>query len=282
MLTNRFDFVILFDAKNCNPDGDPDNDNSPRVDTETMHGLVTPFCIKRKIRNYVLNRYADKKGYEIVVQSDRPLNDKYEDAYASIELTNAKKDKDAAAKACKVMEEKYYDVRTFGQIMTTGSYSCGRVTGPVQINMAESIDAVHPVSMTITRQAKTTKERSDASDTEFGQFKYIPYGLYMAVGHVSPGEAVKSGMTDDDVNVLWEAIINMFEDDRSAARGDMAVRKLIVFKHDSPYGNCRFTELEDKVQVKRKPGVSVPRSFKDYDVTIDRNMPEGVELQILL
>lgn len=284
MLNNKYDFVLLVDCSYGNPNGDPDADNMPRIDYETQHGQISPMCIKRKIRNYILKKYGGEGKYNIVVQSDRPLNDKYADAYKSLGLEKQKKTKDKAiiAKACKAMEDHFYDVRVFGQVMTTGEYSCGRVKGPVQIGMGVSIDPVSPTSMTITRNAKTTKERAEDSDTEFGQYKYIPYGLYKFVGHISPGDAKKTGMTEEDLQELWEAMMNMYEDDHSTARGEMTVRKLVVFKHESPLGNCRYADLEKCVQVKKKDGVSIPRSIDDYDITVDHNVPAGVSVTEML
>lgn len=291
-IENRYEFVMLFDVENGNPNGDPDAGNLPRVDAETAHGIVTDVCLKRKIRNFVDIYKNDESGYKILIKSDRSLNSKFADAYKELGLTPGKNNKqpsnDIQLEAQKYICENYYDVRTFGAVMSVGKESdgnvpCGTVRGPVQINFARSIDPVFEKSITITRQAITTE--ADFNDkgkrTEMGKKHYVPYGLYRAEGYVSAMLAQKvTGFSEDDLELLWTAIINMFEHDRSAARGKMCMRKLYVFKHSNALGNCPAHILTDKISCTFTPtdDKRVSRSFSDYVITVDRNMPEGVEL----
>lgn len=284
-IKNRYDFVALFDVENGNPNGDPDADNMPRTDPETSIGIVTDVCLKRKIRNFVELYKEDEKGYDILIKSDKPLNTKFEDAYDALGLEKGNKSKDAnvVKTARDYMCANYYDVRTFGAVMNTGkgdsSAWCGNVRGPVQINFAKSIDRVYIQDISITRQAKTTEERqSQNGNTEMGRKSIIPYGLYRVEGYVSANLAQKvTGFSEDDLELLWTAIINMFEHDRSAARGKMCVRKLYVFKHNSKLGNAPANVLFDKIKVNRITE-NPPRSFTDYEIIVDTNMPNNVEL----
>lgn len=284
-IENRYEFVMLFDVENGNPNGDPDAGNLPRVDSETAHGIVTDVCIKRKIRNFVEIYKEGEPSYNILMKSDRSLNSKFTAAYdaCGLEKKNKGKNPDDVEKARKYMCENYFDVRTFGAVMSTGDDPCGIVRGPVQINFAKSLDPVFEQDITITRQAITTD--ADFNDkgkrTEMGKKHYVPYGLYRAEGYVSAMLAQKvTGFSEDDLELLWTAIINMFEHDRSAARGKMCMRKLYVFKHSNALGNCPAHILTDKISCTFTPtdDKRVPRSFSDYVITIDRNMPEGVEL----
>lgn len=284
-IENRYEFVMLFDVENGNPNGDPDAGNLPRVDSETAHGIVTDVCIKRKIRNFVEIYKEGEPSYNILMKSDRSLNSKFTAAYdaCGLEKKNKGKNPDDVEKARKYMCENYFDVRTFGAVMSTGDDPCGIVRGPVQINFAKSLDPVFEQDITITRQAITTD--ADFNDkgkrTEMGKKHYVPYGLYRAEGYVSAMLAQKvTGFSDDDLELLWTAIINMFEHDRSAARGKMCMRKLYVFKHSNALGNCPAHILTDKISCTFTPtdDKRVPRSFSDYVITVDRNMPEGVEL----
>ena len=280
-IKNRYDFVALFDVENGNPNGDPDADNMPRTDPETSIGIVTDVCLKRKIRNFVELYKEDEKGYDILIKSDKPLNTKFEDAYDALGLEKGNKSKDAnvVKTARDYMCANYYDVRTFGAVMDTGKTWCGSIRGPVQINFAKSIDRVYIQDISITRQAKTTKERqSQNGNTEMGRKSIIPYGLYRVEGYVSANLAQKvTGFSEDDLELLWTAIINMFEHDRSAARGKMCVRKLYVFKHNSKLGNAPANVLFDKIKVNRITE-NPPRSFTDYEIIVDTNMPNNVEL----
>ena len=284
-IENRYEFVMLFDVENGNPNGDPDAGNLPRVDSETAHGIVTDVCLKRKIRNFVEIYKEGEPSYNILMKSDRSLNSKFTAAYdaCGLEKKNKGKNPDDVEKARKYMCENYFDVRTFGAVMSTGDDPCGIVRGPVQINFAKSLDPVFEQDITITRQAITTD--ADFNDkgkrTEMGKKHYVPYGLYRAEGYVSAMLAQKvTGFSEDDLEILWTAIINMFEHDRSAARGKMCMRKLYVFKHSNALGNCPAHILTDKISCTFTPtdDKRVPRSFSDYVVTVDRNMPEGVEL----
>lgn len=284
-IENRYEFVMLFDVENGNPNGDPDAGNLPRIDSETAHGIVTDVCIKRKIRNFVEIYKEGEPSYNILMKSDRSLNSKFTAAYdaCGLEKKNKGKNPDDVEKARKYMCENYFDVRTFGAVMSTGDDPCGIVRGPVQINFAKSLDPVFEQDITITRQAITTD--ADFNDkgkrTEMGKKHYVPYGLYRAEGYVSAMLAQKvTGFSEDDLELLWTAIINMFEHDRSAARGKMCMRKLYVFKHSNALGNCPAHILTDKISCTFTPtdDKRVPRSFSDYVITVDRNMPEGVEL----
>ena len=284
-IENRYEFVMLFDVENGNPNGDPDAGNLPRVDSETAHGIVTDVCLKRKIRNFVEIYKEGEPSYNILMKSDRSLNSKFTAAYdaCGLEKKNKGKNPDDVEKARKYMCENYFDVRTFGAVMSTGDDPCGIVRGPVQINFAKSLDPVFEQDITITRQAITTD--ADFNDkgkrTEMGKKHYVPYGLYRAEGYVSAMLAQEvTGFSEDDLELLWTAIINMFEHDRSAARGKMCMRKLYVFKHSNALGNCPAHILTDKISCTFTPtdDKRVPRSFSDYVITIDRNMPEGVEL----
>lgn len=279
-INNRYEFLILFDVENGNPNGDPDAGNMPRVDPETSNGIVTDVCIKRKIRNYVELVKENEPGFNIIIKPDRPLNSKFKDAYDELGLGKSKKGKnlDNEKSARDFMCKNYYDVRTFGAVMSTGDYSCGIVRGPVQINFARSIDPIFPQDITITRQAKTDEKRMEGGDTEMGKKSIVPYGLYKAEGYISAMLAQKvTGFSDEDLELLWEAIINMFEHDRSAARGKMTLRKLYIFKHNSAIGNIPASILFDKIKISKKDEIITPRSFNDYSITIDENMPEDVE-----
>lgn len=281
MLNNRYEFVMIFDVENGNPNGDPDAGNSPRVDAETGHGYITDVCIKRKIRNYVELVKEGIPGYNILIKPDRSLNSKFASAYQDKNIQSDKKTVTSGEleAAREYMCQNYFDVRVFGAVMSTGDNPCGIVRGPVQISFAKSVSPINIDEVTITRQAKTTDERAEASDTEIGRKHIIPYALYRAEGYVSAALANKTFMTEADLDLLWEAIVNLFEHDRSAARGKMALRKLIVFRHQDKLGNCPSHLLFDKVQISLKDEVDVPRRFSDYEVVIDSNLPEGVSLE---
>ncbi|MCD7741301.1 MAG: type I-C CRISPR-associated protein Cas7/Csd2 [Ruminococcus sp.] len=280
-IKNRYEFVMIFDVENGNPNGDPDAGNMPRTDPETSLGLVTDVCLKRKIRNFVELIKEGEPCYNILIKADKALNTKFAQMYEKHDLPTKQKGKDAdvVAKARNFMCENYYDVRTFGAVMSTGDDPCGIVRGPVQINFARSIDPVFPQDFTITRQAKTTVDRLADGETEMGKKSIIPYGLYKAEGYVSAMQAQKvTGFNEDDLELLWTAIINMFENDRSAARGKMCMRKLYVFKHDSALGNAPAHLLFDKISITKKSDVKAPRNFSDYTINVDTNMPDGVTL----
>lgn len=284
-IKNRYDFVILFDVENGNPNGDPDAGNMPRVDPETGCGLVTDVCLKRKIRNYVEMAKEGEAGCRIYIKDQVPLNRSDAEAvdYLGIngDLKAAKKDDpEIDRKIRDFMCQNFYDIRTFGAVMTTfvkGALNCGQVRGPVQLSFARSIDPVVPQEITITRVAITTEADAENKGTEMGRKYIVPYGLYRAEGYVSANLARKvTGFSEEDLQLLWQAILNMFENDHSAARGKMAVRELIVFKHDSELGNAPAYKLFESVQVKRKSDVEVPRSYHDYEVTVSDELPSGV------
>ena len=285
VIKNRYDFVILFDVENGNPNGDPDAGNMPRVDPETGLGLVTDVCLKRKIRNYVEMAKEDSAGYRIYIKDQVPLNRNDAEAleYLGIDkdLKAAKKnDPEIDIKIRDWMCANFYDIRTFGAVMTTfvkGALNCGQVRGPVQLGFARSIDPIVPQEVTITRVAITTEADAEKKGTEMGRKYIVPYGLYRAEGFVSANLARKStGFSEDDLQLLWQAILNMFENDHSAARGKMAVRELIVFKHASELGNAPSYKLFDAVHIARKDGVEIPRSYHDYAVTVEESRPVGI------
>lgn len=277
MLNNRYEFVMLFDVENGNPNGDPDAGNTPRIDPETGLGYVTDVCLKRKIRNFVELTKEGEAGYNILIKPDRFLNAKFAEAYTQENIPHKSKNPDDIRKARDFMCKNYFDVRAFGAVMSTGDNPCGIVRGPVQINFARSVSPVNIQDITITRQAKTTEDRMDRGETEMGRKSFIPYGLYRAEGYVSASLANKvTDLDENDLELLWSAIINMFEDDHSAARGKMCMRKLYVFKHENVLGCCPSHLLFDKITI--DPLTAVPRSFKDYKITVDREMPTGVEL----
>jgi CRISPR-associated protein Csd2 len=287
-IRNRYDFVILFDVENGNPNGDPDAGNMPRVDPETGYGLVTDVCLKRKIRNYVETLKEDAPGYRIYIKDGVPLNRSDNEAIAALgidgDLKAAKKSTpDIDRKLRDWMCHNFFDIRTFGAVMTTfvkGALNCGQVRGPVQLGFARSVDPIVPQEVTITRVAITTEADAEKKGTEMGRKHIVPYGLYRAEGFVSANLARKTtGFSDEDLQLLWQAILNMFENDHSAARGKMAVRELIIFKHDSELGNAPSYKLFDAVTVARKDGIAVPRSYQDYTVTVADTLPEGVHCE---
>ena len=287
-IKNRYDFVILFDVENGNPNGDPDAGNMPRVDPETGFGLVTDVCLKRKIRNYVETLKEDAEGYRIYIKDGVPLNRSDSEAIMALgideDLKKAKKsDPGIDAKLRDWMCAHFYDIRTFGAVMTTfvkGALNCGQVRGPVQLGFARSIDPVVPQEVTITRVAITKEDDAEKKGTEMGRKFIVPYALFRAEGFVSANLARKTtGFSEDDLELLWQAIINMFENDHSAARGKMAVRELMIFRHDTELGNAPSYQLFDAVHVQKKEGVLVPRSYSDYTVSVSDTLPEGVHLE---
>lgn len=276
-ISNRSEFVVLFDVENGNPNGDPDAGNMPRVDAETGYGLVTDVCTKRKIRNYVQLMKNDEQGFGIFIKE--VLNDKLEGAYKAENVEKKTKDKGKIKLAQQYMCKNYYDVRTFGAVMSTGDYPCGVVRGPVQINFAKSVDPIEPQEITITRMA-ITKSGED-KETEMGKKNFVPYGLYRQEGYISARLAQDiTGFDEADRDLLFEAIENMFEHDHSAARGKMTVRRVIEFRHETALGNAPSHKLFELVKVKRLCGDMPARGFEDYEVSIDEeHLPEGVEIK---
>lgn len=289
-IKNRYEFVAFFDVENGNPNGDPDAGNMPRIDPETGYGIVTDVCLKRKIRNYVELAKEDESGYAIYIKEGVPLNrsDRKAFEYLGVEPDKVKeakkKDKDLDVKVRDFMCENFYDIRTFGAVMTTftkNALNCGQVRGPVQISFARSIDPIVPQELTITRTAITTEEDAENKKTEMGRKYIVPYGLYRVEGYVSANLARKvTGFSEEDLELLWQALINMFEFDHSAARGKMAMRKLIIFKHDSELGNAPAYKLFDAVKVRRMNSDGPARSYSDYEITVDEAaIPAGVAVE---
>ncbi|WP_347889009.1 type I-C CRISPR-associated protein Cas7/Csd2 [Nitrosomonas europaea] len=288
-LKNRYDFVLLFDVKDGNPNGDPDAGNLPRVDAETGHGLVTDVSLKRKVRNFIGLVKAEQPPFEIYVKEKAVLNNQNKRAYVGIgkaellEGDNKKrKGGDAVEEARQWMCRNFYDVRAFGAVMSTG-INCGQVRGPVQLTFARSIDPIVALEHAITRMAVATEaeaEKQSGDNRTMGRKFTIPYGLYMAHGFVSSFLAGQTGFGEDDLELLWQALAQMFEHDRSAARGEMATRGLYIFRHDSELGNAPAYSLFERIRPELKEGVIAPRSFEDYQIKIDEtNLPSGVILE---
>jgi CRISPR-associated protein Csd2 len=280
-IKNRYEFVLLYDVENGNPNGDPDAGNMPRIDPETGYGIVTDVCIKRKIRNYAELVKGDVTGYRIYVKEGIPLNQNHVEAYVAIGAKS--KDKVTAAQvneARQWMCANFFDVRTFGAVMSTGD-NCGQVRGPVQINFSRSIDPIVQQEVTITRQTVTKIEDAEKERT-MGRKHIVPYGLYRAEGYVSAklanDETKGTGFSEEDLALFWDALVNMFEHDHSAARGKMAAQKLVVFQHKDELGNAPSHKLFELVKVEKKASVVIPRKYADYDVAIDGRVPEGVTL----
>ena len=289
-ISNRCDFVFYFDVENGNPNGDPDAGNMPRIDPETGYGLVTDVCLKRKIRNYVEMVKEGEPGFDIYIKEGVPLNVSDQFAYEELgidhkDIKKLKKDNpqlDIQLRDC--MCKAYYDIRTFGAVMTTfvkDNLNCGQVRGPVQLTFARSVEPIVPMDIALTRVTGASEKGTVEKSERMGQKFIVPYGLYRCEGFVSANLARKTtGFSEEDLELLWSAIINMFEHDHSASRGKMAVRSLVVFKHASELGNAPSYQLFDAVSIAKKPGVEAPRSFKDYEgVVIDEGtIPEGVEV----
>jgi CRISPR-associated protein Csd2 len=289
-IKNRYEFIYLFDVKNGNPNGDPDNANAPRMDFETNNGWVSDVCLKRKIRNFITlvkNKEdgSPEDGYDIYVKERSILNITHQKAYDALGLkiekgTKAQEKNDMADKARQWMCQTYFDVRMFGAVMTTG-VNCGQVRGPVQLAFASSIDPIVPQEQSLTRMAVTTEAESEnqaGSNRTMGRKDIVPYGLYRAHGFISAAFANQTGFSEGDLELLFQSLENMLDHDHSAARGEMNPRGLIVFKHDSKLGNAPSHKLFEAVTVVNKD-VEVPRAFTDYEVTIDRSaIPEGVEI----
>lgn len=283
---NRYDFVFVFEVKDANPNGDPDAGNLPRVDPETGHGLVTDVCLKRKIRNHVQAVKREETGFRIYFSERAVLNRLHEEAYASIGEkpvpNKLPKDVATARQLTAFMCKNFYDIRTFGAVMST-EVNCGQVRGPVQLSFARSVEPVVSSEHAITRSS-VTNERDLEKERTMGRKFTVPYGLYRGHGYVNPllGDGERgTGFSDEDLMLLWSALERAFDFDASAARppGSMATRKLIVFEHDSPYGKAPSHRLFETVQVRRRQAVEVPRAFSDYEVAIDRAaMPEGVRV----
>lgn len=282
-ITNRYEFVYLFDVSNGNPNGDPDAGNLPRLDPETNRGLVTDVALKRKIRNYVALEKESEPGYAIYMQEKSVLNNQHLKAWEALAIPpddkekykKLPKDEAKARELTAWMCRNFFDVRAFGAVMTT-EVNTGQVRGPIQMAFATSVEPVLPLEVSITRVA-VTNERDLEKERTMGRKHILPYGLYRAHGFISGKLAERTGFSEEDLELFWRALTNLFEHDRSAARGEMSARKLIVFKHDHPMGNAPAHVLFDKVKVERAGDKSAPaRSFGDYQVRIDQNLPAGV------
>lgn len=280
-LTNRIDFVYLFDVQDGNPNGDPDAGNLPRVDAETGMGLVTDVCLKRKVRNYVQVAKGCEKGNDVFIKEKAVLNTLIGEAHKDESV----KDKKGGAKteaACKVMCRNYYDIRAFGAVMSTGE-NAGQVRGPIQLTFARSVDPINSMEHSITRMAVATEKESEKQSGDnrtMGRKSTVPYGLYVCHGFISANLAKQTGFDEDDLSLFWDALKNMFDVDRSAARGLMSAQKLIVFKHNSILGNAPANKLFDLVKIE-KVCEDAPRSFRDYKVTIEET-PQGVTVEELI
>jgi len=297
-IKNRYDFLLLFDVKDGNPNGDPDAGNLPRVDTETGEGLITDVCLKRKVRNYIQIVKEGIPGFDIFVKEKAILNQQIEKAYADlgIDLSKTpenpadgkKRNKEGQGQGSEIFRAKdklcqdFFDIRTFGAVMSTGA-NAGQVRGPVQLTFARSVDPIVTAEHSITRMAVATEaeaEKQSGDNRTMGRKNTVPYGLYIAHGFVSPSLAAQTGFSEQDLSLMWEALVGMFDQDHSAARGMMATQKLIIFKHDSALGNAPSHKLFDLVKVEKKAAVEVPRKFSDYIVTIpsDCDLPSGVHV----
>lgn len=279
-IQSRYEFVLFFDVENGNPNGDPDAGNMPRVDPETGLGLVSDVCLKRKIRNYVELTRNGQAGYRIYVQEKAVLNERHEEAFKHFGLEPSNKlpkEADVTGFMC----QSFYDIRTFGAVMSTGA-NCGQVRGPVQICFARSVDPIQAQEITITRMA-VTNARDLEKERSMGRKSIVPYGLYRVEGFVSASLAEKTGFNDDDLALLWEALSSMFEHDHSAARGKMISRRLYVFKHASRLGNAPSQVLFDSVSVERKDITRPSRHFSDYIIALDHaQIPEQVQVLNLI
>lgn len=280
-INNRIDFVYLFDVQDGNPNGDPDAGNLPRVDAEIGMGLVTDVCLKRKVRNYVQVAKDLSDGYDIFIKEKAVLNSEIDKAHDDEDVKKAK-DKTAAARL--FMCKNYYDIRTFGAVMSTGK-NAGQVRGPIQFTFARSIDPIATAEHSITRMAVATEkeaEKQNGDNRTMGRKATVPYGLYVCHGFISASLAKQTGFSEEDLELFFEALKNMFDVDRSAARGLMSAQKLIVFRHDSVLGNAPANKLFDLVKIKKNTEAA-PRSFSDYVVSIDNDsVPNGVTVEELI
>ena len=279
-IKNRYDFALVFDVKDGNPNGDPDAGNLPRIDPETGHGLVTDVCLKRKVRNYVQIVKEAKPPFDIFVKEKAILNTLIDEAHNQEAVkTKEKGEKTEAARMW--MCGKYYDIRTFGAVMSTGQ-NAGQVRGPVQMTFGRSVDPIVTLEHSITRMAVATEaeaEKQKGDNRTMGRKNTVPYGVYVSYGFISPHLAAQTGFNEEDLNLLWDSLSNMFEHDRSAARGLMATQKLVIFKHESALGNAPAHSLFERVSLKRMDATKPTRSFTDYELKIDdTGLPQGVTI----
>nr|NJM04220.1 type I-C CRISPR-associated protein Cas7/Csd2 [Desulfobacula sp.] len=280
-ITNRYDFALVFDVRDGNPNGDPDAGNLPRIDSETGHGLVTDVCLKRKIRNYVQIVKDTKAQYDIFIKEKAVLNKLIDEAHDQEDI-KAKEKGDKTEAARMWMCKKYFDIRTFGAVMSTGQ-NAGQVRGPVQMTFGRSVEPVVTLEHSITRMAVATEaeaEKQQGDNRTMGRKNTVPYGVYVAYGFISPHLAAQTGFNENDLSLLWSSLTNMFEHDRSAARGLMSTQRLVVFKHDSALGNASAHSLFDLISIKRKDETKPARSFGDYQFNIDKDkLPSGISIE---
>ena len=281
IIKNRYDFVILFDVTDGNPNGDPDAGNLPRVDAETGMGLVTDVCLKRKVRNYVQLVKESKKPYDIFIKERAVLNRFIDESYEQDEVKVKEKPGDKTEAARKWMCANYYDIRTFGAVLSIGQ-NAGQVRGPIQLTFGRSVDPIVALEHSITRMAVATEneaEKQGGNNRTMGRKYTVPYGLYCSKGFISANLATQTGFSEEDLDLFWDALKFMFDHDHSAARGMMSTRKLIVFRHSSALGNAHAYQLFDSIKIERKDKVRPTRSFNDYSITISKgSIPQGVEL----
>lgn len=285
IVNHRIDFVYLFDVKDGNPNGDPDMANTPRFDPETFQGLVSDVCLKRKIRDYVFTLKSQngcvEEGYNVFVQSGHSLESHQRLPYDKLGLKAKSKDRETIQKAREWMCGSFYDVRAFGAVMSTTDFNCGQVRGPVQLTFSRSIDRVLATEHGITRVAYTKEQKYEetSGQTEMGNKHTVAYGLYRCHGFINPVLARQTGFSPADLEVLWKALVNMFDLDHSAARGLMTARHLFAFEHDSALGNAPSHKLFDRIQIQRRAGVEAPRSIADYEIAVMRDgLPGGITL----
>ena len=296
-IKNRYDFMLVFDVKDGNPNGDPDAGNLPRVDAETGQGLVTDVCLKRKVRNYVQLTKGTETGYDIFVKEKAILNQVIDQVYTDLKIDlekppvdaddGKKRNKEGQGQGSEVQKARdkmcmdYFDVRTFGAVMSTGA-NAGQVRGPIQLTFGRSIDPVVTLEHSITRMAVATEaeaEKQSGDNRTMGRKNTVPYGVYVAYGFISPALAAQTGFSEEDLDLFWKALTDMFEHDHSAARGMMATQRLIVFKHDSALGNAHAHKLFERVKIALKDKAKPPRDFSDYAVNVDRTaLPQGIQV----
>jgi CRISPR-associated protein Csd2 len=293
-IKHRYDFVLLFDVINGNPNGDPDAGNSPRIDPETGYGLVTDVCLKRKIRNYIClaktnpSNGEPEPGYDIYVKEKAILNLQHQRAYTALKLDPQSKGKEKAGHISEArgwMCQTFFDIRMFGAVMSL-EINCGQVRGPVQLAFARSVDPIVTLEESITRMAVATEREAETQGGDnrtMGRKEIVPYGLYVAHGFISPHLAADTGFSEADLSLLWQALQMMFEHDRSAARGEMASRKLVVFEHESLLGNAPAHALFGRIKITRKDSTKPARAFSDYEVKLDKeNLPAGITVHEML
>jgi len=282
VLEKRYEFSLFFEVENGNPNGDPDAGNMPRIDPETSHGLVTDVCLKRKVRNYIDLAMGGESPYDIYVRESAVLNNINQEAYSANpdikqEAKKLPKDKEEAKAIMQYMCDRFFDIRSFGAVMTT-EVNCGQVRGPIQFGFAKSLDPIVPQEVTITRMAVTNEKDADKERT-MGRKHIVPYALYRADGYVSAPLAKKTGFTEDDLDIFWQSLVNMFDHDHSAARGRMASRKLVIFEHSTALGNAPAHDLFDLVTATRQNEGKPPRAYNDYSISVNHAAkPQGITI----